>query len=87
MPGYANWKVLYKEEYMQLFEEGYPVGDSPIADITDQYLPFPADIAQNKTESDISEEEWEKAYYNLWKVREKGISKILSLLSQLNIII
>ncbi len=28
MPGYANWKDLFALEYLQLFEEGYPVGDS-----------------------------------------------------------
>ena len=33
MPGYANWKDLYTLEYLQLYEEGYPVGDSNEPDL------------------------------------------------------
>jgi len=32
MPGAANWKTIYRQEYQQLYEEGYPVGDSPKPD-------------------------------------------------------
>ena len=28
MPGYANWKELFALEYLQLYEEGYAVGES-----------------------------------------------------------
>ncbi len=28
MPGYADWRTLYHDEYRQLYEEGYPVGES-----------------------------------------------------------
>ena len=73
MPGYANWKTLYKEEYQQLFEEGYPVGANPKPDMTEVYLPFPADVRGTLKEDALSEPEWEQAYQNLWRVREQGI--------------
>ena len=73
MPGYATWKVLYKEEYLQLFEEGYPVGESKEPDLTQEYLPFPASIRKTLTEDAISEADWEAAYHNLWAVTKKGI--------------
>ena len=73
MPGYASWKTLYKDEYFQLFEEGYPVGNLPQPDLAAEYLPFPAEVRGELKEENISEEEWEKAYQNLWKVRENGI--------------
>ena len=28
MPGFANWEQLYAMEYLQLYEEGFPVGDT-----------------------------------------------------------
>ena len=28
MPGYANWKDLFALQYLQLYAEVYPVGDS-----------------------------------------------------------
>jgi len=59
MPGYANWRTLYKDEHFQLREEGYPVEGHP-APNPDQEDPMP-------------EAEWERAYWDLWKVREKGI--------------
>ncbi|MBE3142940.1 MAG: hypothetical protein IMZ61_03335, partial [Planctomycetes bacterium] len=73
MPGYANWKTLYKDEYFQLYEEGYPVGNLPTPDLSAEYLPFPAELRGELEEDGISEEEWETAYWSLWKVREKGI--------------
>lgn len=73
MPGYANWKTLYQEEYFQLFEEGYPVGVHAKPDMYEPYLPFPADVRGQLRESEISEEEWEKAYDKLWEIRQKGI--------------
>ena len=39
MPGYANWQELYKLEYLQLYEEGYPVGDGIEPDLAAGYLP------------------------------------------------
>ena len=73
MPGYASWKTLYKEEFLQLYEEGYPVGDHPVPDMTEEYLPFPADVRGSIKEDEISEADWEKAYRKLWEVRTKGI--------------
>lgn len=73
MPGYASWKQLYKAEYFQLYQEGYPVGGSPEPDLSSEYLPFPAEVRGVLRDDDISEAQWEKAYRNLWQVREKGI--------------
>jgi len=73
MPGYANWKTLYKEEYSQLFEEGYSVGNNPKPDMSEVYLPFPPDVRSKLKEDSISEADWEKAYWNLWEMRKKGI--------------
>ncbi len=71
MPGYANWRTLYRDEYMQLYEEGYPVGESP--EPTQRYLPFPDEVRGSIAEEDIAEADWERAYWNLWKVREQGL--------------
>ncbi len=72
MPGYADWRTLYKDEYRQLYEEGYPVGDSPTPDLSAEYLPFPAHMRGSLDEGAISETEWEQAYRNLLHVRERG---------------
>jgi hypothetical protein len=73
MPGYADWRTLYKDEYRTLYEEGYPVGSSPKPDLSAEFLPFPASVREQLDESTISEAEWEQAYWNLWAVRERGI--------------
>jgi len=73
MPGYATWQTLYKEEYAQLFEEGYPVGECPKPDITSEFLPFPEDVRGKLVEDSIGESEWERAYRNLRAVMNKGI--------------
>jgi hypothetical protein len=73
MPGYANWKTLYHDEFRQLFEEGFLVGDKPTPDITSEFLPFPEQVRSVLSPDQVSEAEWEQAYWNLWKVREKGI--------------
>jgi ADP-ribosylglycohydrolase len=72
MPGYATWRTLYHDEYRQLHEEGYPVGDSAKPDLNSEFLPFPANVRAELSESRISEAEWELAYHNLWRVRERG---------------
>jgi len=61
MPGHASWKTLYKEEYRALYEEGYPVGDSPKPDLSAEYLPFPAEVRGELEETAISEAEWQTA--------------------------
>lgn len=75
MPGYATWKVLYQEEYKQLWEEGYNVG-SPQEELTNEsYLPLPREQLAIISEDDISEQQWKEAYANLWKIRENGMRK------------
>ncbi len=44
MPGYATWRTLYHDEYRQLREEGYAVGDGVEPDIDGEFLPFPAGV-------------------------------------------
>ena len=44
MPGYATWRTLYHDEYRQLREEGYAVGDKLKSDMDSEFLPFPADV-------------------------------------------
>jgi hypothetical protein len=70
MPGYANWKSLFHEEYRQLFEEGYPVGKSYQTEWPSPYLGF---LATAKPADEVSEAEWQQAYHNLWAVREQGL--------------
>ncbi len=72
MPGYADWKTLYKEEYLTLFEEGYDVGEQPTPDMKSEFLPFPEDVRGELDPGTIAESDWEKAYWNLWKARERG---------------
>jgi hypothetical protein len=73
MPGYADWKTLYQEEFGQLYEEGYSVGSDPQEAVSTESLPFPAQVLEEQDESDISEDEWEQAYWKLLKLKEKGI--------------
>ena len=71
MPGYANWQELYKLEYLQLFEEGYPVGDGIEPDFAAAYLP--PELREGAAAGSLDEAGWEEAYAHLWKVREQGI--------------
>src|SRR4051794_31430278 len=73
MPGYATWRTLYHDEYRQLREEGYSVGDGIEPDMDTEFLPFPTNVRAELSESQISEADWKTAYHNLWRVREKGI--------------
>ena len=72
MPGYANYKTLYKEEYNCLKDEGYNVEKytQPNPDATD-FLPFPNEVDSYNEGEDKGF--WKKAYYNLIKVRESPI--------------
>ena len=72
MPGYANWQTLYFDEYRQLKEEGYMVGDAGKPEAA-EFLPFPAEVRGEVQKSEISEAQWEQAYWNLWKVRGNGL--------------
>ncbi len=71
MPGYANWKDLFALEYLQLYEEGYPVGDSIEPDHSASYLP--SSVREATDLSRLTEADWEDAYKRLWALRERGI--------------
>ena len=71
MPGYANWKELFALEYLQLYEEGYPVGDSIAPDLSAAYLP--PSVREAAEPSRLTEADWEAAYKRLWAQRERGI--------------
>lgn len=60
MPGYATWKNLYKEEYFQLKEEGYPVDDFIEVSKEKEQLPFPKDLVEQEKEAYEEEALWEK---------------------------
>ena len=72
MPGYANYKTLYKEEYDALRDEGFDVEKyvQPSANST-EFLPFP-NQCDSYDEGD-DREFWKRAYNNLIKVRETPI--------------
>lgn len=70
MPGYANWQGLFKLEYAQLYEEGYLVGNSYQPTLAAAFLP---DDLRGVPEERLTEADWERAYWSLWKTREKGI--------------
>ena len=71
MPGYANWKDLFALEYLQLYEEGYPVGATTEPDFAASYLPDRVHSASDR--SVLTEADWEEAYHCLWRQRERGI--------------
>jgi len=71
MPGYANWKDLFAQEYLQLFEEGFPVGDTAETDFEAAYLPAAVRNATDRAK--LTEADWEAAYRALWSQRERGI--------------
>jgi len=59
MPGYANWKDLFAQEYLQLFEEGFPVGDTAETDFEAAYLPAAVRNATDRAK--LTEADWEAA--------------------------
>ncbi|MDD3334538.1 MAG: ADP-ribosylglycohydrolase family protein [Eubacteriales bacterium] len=71
MPGCTDWKHLYLEEYQQLQEEGYPVGNSASPEKDERYLPIASSVAvSDDAQTDLL---WKESYEKLWKIREKGI--------------
>lgn len=72
MPGYANYKTLYKNEYNCLKDEGYDVDKFAKPSDSKEFLPFPDEVDSYDCESP---EFWKNAYYSLIKVRELGIRK------------
>ena len=71
MPGFANWKDIFAMEYLQLYEEGYPVGDAIEPDYAASYLP--AAVREASDRSALTEADWEEAYHALWAIRDQGI--------------
>lgn len=70
MPGYGNWKQLYKEEYFQLVQEGYEVTGGQEEKLK-EILPF-----SNISEDVLSTEEevyWKNAYMLLRGIVKKGV--------------
>ena len=72
MPGYANYKTLYKEEYACLKDEGYDVDKFAEARVDNsEFLPFPDQVdSYNKDDDPLL---WKKAYESLIKVRNTPI--------------
>ncbi|HEY5586817.1 MAG TPA: ADP-ribosylglycohydrolase family protein [Ruminiclostridium sp.] len=75
MPGYANWRTLYQQEYLQLKEEGYQVGDELYPQLKKNGNLFinSVNTQSMNNENNMTESDWEKAYHSLWKLREKGL--------------
>ena len=71
MPGFANWKDLFTLEYLQLYEEGYPVGNAPQPNYSADYLPQTLRHAEDI--ATLTEADWEQAYRCLWRIRRRGI--------------
>ena len=71
MPGYATWKELYPLEYLQLYEEGYPVGGGIEPEYDASYLPAAVRGAEDREQ--LSEADWEEAYKSLWAQRQHGL--------------
>jgi len=66
MPGFANWKDLYKEELLQLKEEGYDISDAPrMEENGDKLLPFPG---YERVAFTDDEAVWKLAYDKLMEI-------------------
>ncbi|MBO5373886.1 MAG: ADP-ribosylglycohydrolase family protein [Clostridia bacterium] len=67
MPGYADYKKLYAEEYMTLFEEGYDVEKYIIDDENDEnFCPNP----KNQDKYPEGDDFWKRPYENLVKIMD-----------------
>ncbi len=74
MPGYANYKTLYKEEYACLKDEGYDVDKFAKASVDNsEFLPFPDQVDSYAENDDPLF--WKNAYESLIKVRNTPIRK------------
>jgi len=69
MPATGTWETIYKMEYLQLYEEGFDVGEKPPSDMHGVYMGYPADYGKNLKHK---ASEWKAAYHELIKIREKG---------------
>jgi len=75
MPGLADWRAMYRMEYVQLFDEGYPVGSRCTPDLGEPYIPLPVNQRGKAALDALGEAGWEQAYRRLWEVREQGLRK------------
>lgn len=72
MPGYANYKTLYKYEYACLKDEGYDVDKFIQPSKTEKsFLPFPGEV--DSYDEDDNPLLWKSAYENLIKIRENPL--------------
>ena len=66
MPGYADWKTLYREELFQMREEGYDLTDAPQMSVDgEELLPFPG-MTNDPNRADAV---WESAYRKLEELK------------------
>lgn len=76
MPGYANWRQLYQEEYFQLQQEGYDVSGKEDGDVEKgEYLPFPNTKSSFEILTEEEEKFWRDAYARLEKTKDLGLRK------------
>ena len=72
MPGYTTWKHIYKQELIQMEDEGYDISDIPVMSPDgDSVLPFPGWEAENEGED--SEKAWEAAYNRLMELEKQPL--------------
>ena len=65
MPGYADYKKLYAEEYRTLFEEGYDVEKYIVDDEnSEDFCPNP----KNQDKYPEADDFWKRPYENLVKI-------------------
>ena len=70
MPGYADYKKLYKEEFVTLYDEGYDPYKYIVNDeSSDDFMPDPKDIDKYPAEDAF----WCRPYNNLCKVMDTSI--------------
>ena len=70
MPGYADWKTLYKEELFQMREEGYDLTDAPQMNVDrETLLPFPG-MTHDPNRADAV---WESAYRKLEELQKRPL--------------
>ncbi len=70
MPGYMNWKELYKEEFKAMTDEGFDTASALTPKDGKTPLPIPNATAEASGEN---EPDWELAYERLWALREEGV--------------
>ena len=63
MPGYADWRKLFLEEFLQMKDEGYDLTDAPKVSEDQKTL-------ANGESSDAA---WERAYRDLWALTENPL--------------